>query len=258
MVGGRGSALRLADVALVDSRTRGVDHAAFASISPGAPLHFELNGRGLDGIGSFALGGGFSADGALLVSDQTFLRLFPQRAAGTPSHLLLRLKDGADVGATVVRLRAVVAGESLRVLSLPRAVEADLAYQTTQRPTGVIFGFGVLIGVIVGAVIVYQVLSTDVADHLKEYATLKAIGYPHRFFLGIVFEEAVILAALGFLPGMAISSGIYLGLAAATGLPVEMSTSRALMVLLGTLLACGLSGALATRRLRAADPAELF
>ncbi len=73
---------------------------------------------------------------------------------------------------------------------------ADLSYQTTQRPTGVIFGFGVAMGVLVGLVIVYQVLSTDVADHLREYATFKAMGYPHRFFLSIVFEEAAILGAI--------------------------------------------------------------
>ena len=55
---------------------------------------------------------------------------------------------------------------------------------------------------LVGLVIVYQVLSTDVADHLREYATFKAMGYPHRFFLGIVFEEALILGVIGFVPGL--------------------------------------------------------
>jgi putative ABC transport system permease protein len=67
----------------------------------------------------------------------------------------------------------------------------------------VIFGFGVLIGVLVGLVIVYQVLSADVADHMREYATFKAMGYGPRFFLGIVLEEALVLGVLGFLPGLA-------------------------------------------------------
>jgi putative ABC transport system permease protein len=257
LVGAHGNALRLRDVALIDRRTRGVDAAAFAGVTPEAPLGTEINRRALDLIGTFSLGGGFSADGALLVSDQNFLRLFPQRGAGTPSHVLVRLKPGS--GPEVVqRLRTMLAGEPLQVRSLQQTIEEELAYQTTQRPTGIIFGFGVIIGAIVGVVIVYQVLSTDVADHLKEYATFKAMGYPHRFFLGIVFEEAVILAVLGFLPGVVISMAIYVGMAAATGLPVEMTLGRAAMVLVGTVLACSLSGALATRRLRAADPAELF
>ena len=253
----RGQDLLLGDVGLIDSRTRGLAAGTFAGASLDSPVGTEINERALNLIGSFSLGGGFSADGAQLVSDQNFLRLFPRRSGGTPSHVLLRLKPGA--GPEVVpRLERMLEGEHLQVRSLAEAIGDDLDYQTKQRPTGIIFGFGVIIGVIVGVVIVYQVLSTDVADHLKEYATFKAMGYPHRFFLGIVFEEAVILALLGFVPGVAISLAIYVGMAGATGLPVEMTLARAMMVLAGTVLACGLSGALATRRLRAADPAELF
>jgi putative ABC transport system permease protein len=47
-------------------------------------------------------------------------------------------------------------------------------------------------------------------------------------------------------------------MSASTGLPVTMETGRAVGVLLGCLLACAASGAFAARRLRAADPAELF
>lgn len=256
-VGAHAPALRVRDVALIDRLTRGVDPASLAGVTPAAPLGVELNGRTMNLIGTFALGGGFSADGALLVSDQTFLRLFPQRRGGTPSHVLVRLTNGS--GPEVVeRLREMLAGEPLLIRSLQETIDDEMAYQTTQRPTGVIFGFGVIIGAIVGVVIVYQVLSTDVADHLKEYATFKAMGYPHHFFLGIVFEEAVILAVLGFVPGVTIATAIYAGMAAATGLPVGMTVGRAVAVMAGTVVACTISGALATRRLRSADPAELF
>jgi putative ABC transport system permease protein len=112
--------------------------------------------------------------------------------------------------------------------------------------------------VLVELVMVYQVLSTDVADHLAEYATFKAIGYPHRLFLGIVLEESVILGAIGFLPGFAMALGLYRVVSNLTGLPVEMTVLRGAMVFAGTILACMASGALATRRLHAADPAELF
>ena len=250
--------LSLPDSALIDQLTRGADRAALARISPDAPLRFEANGRTITATGSFALGGGFSADGAMIVSDQTFLRLFPARIAGTPTHVLIDVASGADPVEVARRLSALLAAEAVQVRTLAAAQAADLSYQTTQRPTGVIFGFGVAMGVLVGLVIVYQVLSTDVADHLREYATFKAIGYPHRFFLGIVFEEAVILGALGFVPGLVLSLGIYAAMAQATGLPVVMTPDRAIMVFCGTVLACAASGALATRRLRAADPAELF
>jgi putative ABC transport system permease protein len=138
------------------------------------------------------------------------------------------------------------------------AIAEDQRYQATERPTGIIFGFGVVIGVLVGIVIVYQVLSTDVADHMREYATFKAIGYPHRYFIGVILEEALILATLGFVPGIVIATVLYTALNAATGLPLEMTVQTASVVFAGTLVACALSGAIATRRLAAADPADLF
>ncbi len=110
----------------------------------------------------------------------------------------------------------------------------------------------------IGIVIVYQVLATDVANHLRKYETFKAMGYRQSFFTSIVFEEEIVLAVIGFLPGIAIASLLYAGLASATGLPISMDTGRAVGVLLGTVVACGISAAIATRRLACADPADLF
>ena len=144
------------------------------------------------------------------------------------------------------------------VQSLDETMAKDTAFQTTQKPVGLVFGFGVVIGILVGCIIVYQVLSTDVADHIREYATFKAIGYPQRFFLGIDFEEALILAVFGFIPGMIIALALYALVASATGLPVSMTAGRAVAVLLGTIAMCAVSGAIATRRLAKANPADLF
>jgi putative ABC transport system permease protein len=250
--------LALADTALVDRMTRGADPELLSRISPDVPLVFEMNGRRLTASGTVALGASFTGDGALIVSDQTFLRLFPERAAGTPSLILIDLAPGAVPRDVAARIAAQLADEPVKVRSLQDAIAADIAYQTTQRPVGLVFGFGVFIGLLVGIVIVYQVLSTDVADHLREYATFKAMGYPHRFFLGVVLEEAVILGSLGFLPGFAFALTSYHFIASKANLPIHMTPERAVAVFLGTVLACALSGALATRRLQRADPAELF
>ena len=250
--------LALPDTALIDSGTRGADTDKLSRLSSKAPLRFETNGRTITAIGSFLLGSSFSADGALVVSDQTFLRLFPNRISGTPTHLLIDVTLGADPSEVSSRLAERLAAEPVQVRTLEAAKAADLTYQTTQRPTGVIFGFSVAMAVLVGLIIVYQVLSTDVADHLPEYATFKAIGYPHRFFLGIVIEESVILGAMGFLPGLAVALGLYQVVSNLTGLPIEMTVARAAMVFAGTILACMASGTLAANRLHSADPAELF
>lgn len=250
--------LETENTALLDTQTRGVPAAALSGLVAGAPFPFEVNGQKMTAIGSIEVGGGFLADGTLVLSDQTFLRFFPQRTSGAPSHILINVDDNLSVDRVAERLRAALHSESVKVQSIETAAQADLAFMSTERPTGVIFGFGVLIRIIVGIVIVYQVLSTDVADHLSEYATFKAVGYGQPFFLGIVFEEAIVLAVFGFIPSFIVSLGLYAGLSSVTNLPVVMDASRAILVFLGTLAACTISGAIATRRLAAADPADLF
>ncbi|MEM7775124.1 MAG: ABC transporter permease DevC [Pseudomonadota bacterium] len=250
--------LRLEDVALLDSKTRGVPQALMESIARGKSHAFEAAGRTITIEGLFTVGAGFDADGYLIVSDQTFLRLFSSRISGAPNYIFVKTKPNVSPAALVVRLQAQLPGIDSVVRTREQAATADQSYQLTERPIGVVFGFGVAIGIMVGIIIVYQVLSTDVADHLSEYATFKAIGYRQTFFLSIVFEEAIILALLGFVPGIAISIGLYAGASIATGLPIEMDATRPFLVLIGTILMCVISGAIATRRLAAADPAELF
>ena len=252
------AAIQNPDVAIIDSGTRNVPQDLFASIDRGEPYSFEAKGRTVTVVGTFTIGGGFSADGYLIVSDQTFLRLFPQRASGAPNLILLQLEPGADRQEVFAALKATLPDYDSAVRTVDEAVAKDQGFQTTQRPIGIVFGFGIVIGVLVGVIIVYQVLSTDVADHLREYATFKAIGYRQRFFLGVVFEEALILALLGFVPGIAIALALYAAIEMATGLPLAMTPARAVLVLVGTIAMCVLSGAIATRRLARANPADLF
>ncbi len=250
--------LQLSNVALIDRKTRNAPKNLFASISTEKPYVFEANNKTLTVIGTFEIGGGFSADGYLVISDQTFLKLFPQRSSGAPNHILVKVQPGANVKAVIERLRVVLPVSDTLVRSVVDAASRDQNFQTTQKPVGVIFGFGVFIGVLVGIIIAYQVLATDVADHIREYATFKAIGYRQRFFLSVVFEEATILAVFGFVPGILASLALYKLIATVTGLPVAMSASRPFLVLGGTMVMCALSGAIATRRLAAANPADLF
>lgn len=250
--------LSMSDIALIDRKTRNAPKGLFAAIDAGASYTFETKGRTLKVIGTFGVGGGFSADGELVVSDQTFFKLFPNRMAGAPNLVLVRLEPGAQPARVLAGLRALLPDYDSAVRTVEEAVWRDQKFQTTQRPVGIVFGFGVVIGILVGLIIVYQVLSTDVADHMREYATFKAIGYPQRFFMSIIFEEAFILAILGFIPGFVISLLLYFVVSKAISLPLAMTLPRALGVLGGTIVMCSISGAIATRRLARANPADLF
>jgi putative ABC transport system permease protein len=250
--------LALSNAALIDRGTRNVPPALFTEIDAGRPYRVESGNRSINILGSFRIGGGFGADGVMVVSDQTFLKLFRSRAAGAPNVILVRAERGQNIPELIARLRAVLPESDTAVRSVDEAVTRDQNFQTTQRPVGIVFGFGVVIGALVGIIIVYQVLASDVADHMREYATFKAIGYRQTFFLGIIFEEAVILAVFGFLPGTALAVGLYAAVKAVAGLPLAMTGGRMVAMLLGTIIMCTLSGAIATRRLARADPAALF
>lgn len=250
--------LQVQDTAIIDRLARGLSKDEAAAIRPQTPLVFETEGRALTAFDTFAGGGGFGGDGYMIVSDQTFLSLFRARTSNAPDHILLHVRPGTDVEAVVARLRALISDTTLRIRSYADAGQEDLRYQQTRRPTGIIFGFGVLIGVLVGLVIVYQVLSTDVADHLREYATFKAMGYGPGFFLGVVFEEALVLGVMGFVPGLIVGTTILTLMGMVTTLPLAMTPAMAIGVFLGTVFFSALSGAIATRRLAAADPADLF
>lgn len=250
--------LSLEDTALVDLRTRFVDMRTFANARPDAPLTFEIGNRQLSAVGATSIGGGFGGDGVFIVSDQTFFRLFPRRSSATPSHILLQLRPGADAARVAAELTQLLPPGTVRIRPLPTAMTDEQKYQMTKRPTGLIFAFGVGIGLIVGIVIAYQVLSSDVADHIREYATFKAMGYRNAFFVGIIMEEAIILAAIGFWPGLLLSQLFYASLAHLTNIPIFMTTERAVAVFFGTIAACGISGMLAMRKLAGADPADLF
>ena len=113
-------------------------------------------------------------------------------------------------------------------------------------------------GFVVGAIIVYQILFADVSEHLNEYATLRAIGYNNRFVVGIVLQQAVILAVLGFVPGVAVAHWLYGNAAEATSLPIYLTTDRAITVFLMTLAMCAMSALLAVRKVARLDPAEIF
>lgn len=252
------SLLEAQGATLIDRLARGLKGETASAIRPQSPFLFETQGRTLTAYSTFAGGGGFGGDGYMIMSDQTFLSLFPARRSSAPDHILLRLRPGSEVETVVPRLRKIISDHGLRIRSFADAGQEELTFQQTRRPTGIIFGFGVLIGVLVGLVIVYQVLSTDVADHLREYATFKAMGYGQRFFMGVVLEEALILGVLGFLPGFAVGATILTVMGKITTLPLAVTPSMAITIFVGTVVFSVLSGAVATRRLAAADPADLF
>lgn len=251
------AATRMPNTVLFDQASRGSYEEMIAQVQRGEPATTEIGLRTIKVAGLFSVGASFSDDGALITSDQNFLRFFGKRDAGTVSLGVLEVNPKADVEQVRTALSERLP-DDVQVFTHEGYLDFELNEIKAESPIGFVFGLGSAMGFIVGVVIVYQVLSTDVNTHLAEYATFRAMGYRNSYLLGIVFEEAVILSVLGFVPGLTIAIGAYQLTAAATALPIAMEVSRAGLVLLLTFAMCCGSGAIATRRLQAADPADIF
>ena len=250
--------LKLPDVVLFDQKSR----AEFGNIAElynsGEPLRTEIDSRQITVGGLVEIGATFGADGNIVTSDLNFLRLFPNRDKGLIDIGVIKLEENADTEEVIANLQEKFVYDDVLVLSKEEFIAFERKYWETSTAIGFIFTLGAIMGLIVGVVIVYQILYTDVADHLPEYATLKAMGYTNNYLLILVLQQAIILACVGFLPGWAISAFFYYQTATATGLPVIMTKSLVITVYSLTLSMCFISGASAVNKLKSADPADIF
>jgi len=250
--------IKISDVVLFDQASRAEFGPVVEYFKQGKPVETEVDNRRVRVEGLFTLGASFGADGNLVTSDLNFLRIFAtRRARGLIDIGVVKLEPGTDVKAVVDKMRATLP-QDVKIFSKQEFADFEKKYWHESTSIGFIFTLGASMGFIVGIVIVYQILYTDVTDHLPEYATLKAMGYKDIYFLGVVFQEALILAILGYLPGLGVSVVLYSLGRSATSLPMYMTLTKVITVFVMTVIMCSVSGAIAVRKLQAADPADIF
>ena len=208
--------------------------------------------------GLFALGSTFVADSNLIGSEATALQLASRQInLGEISLGLIRVDNPSNIQRVQNDLRSLY-GDEIQVLTKPELIKQERNYWNNVSSFGVIFGFGTIMGLLVGGVVVYQVLYTDVSDHLKEYATLKAMGFSSQFILIVVIQEAVLLGVSAFIPATLVSAALYAGLSAVSGIELQMSPDKSLLVGALTISTCAVASAIAIRKLSDADPASVF
>ena len=250
-------ALKEPDAVAFDRRSRPEFGDVAGKLAREGPFEGELGNRRVRVVGTVELGPSFGADGNVVLSETNFRRVMTQRLASNADLIALRLRPGADVGWVRTRLASVLPADVM-VMTQSGLVAWERHYWETGTPIGFIFAFGSLMGLIVGMVIVYQILFSDISIHLREYATLKALGYSQGYLRRVVMGAALILAVLGFVPGTLLSAGLYRLIARATFLSLEMDTSRAVLVFALIFGMCITAGLLAMRKLREANPADMF
>jgi len=249
--------LKRPDTFAFDKRSRPEFGDVGKLLAERGPFQVQLASKLMEVVGLIEIGPSFGADGNVVMSEVNFRRVMNERLTSAIDLVAIKLVPGTDRDAAVARLRATLPPDVV-VLAGPDLVAHERAYWENATPIGFIFAFGSLMGLVVGMVIVYQILFSDIATHLKEYATLKAMGFSNGYLRRAVLSAAFILALLGFVPGLALSTFLYDVVGKGTFLPLAMDLSRASAVFAMIFTMCGLAGLLAMRKLADANPADMF
>ena len=226
-------------------------------------------------VGTFRLGTGMASNGACLTSPEGYIRACPWQSIDEINFGLLKLDESASTEQVKHHLEKLYGippentdGNGYHASQLTNAdveiltpeevrkVEEDRWVHDT--PLGQIFNLGVWVAMFVGVAIVYQVLSTDIANMMSEYATLKAMGYSNRYLTVVVLQQSVMLAIMGYIPSLGIARFLYWLVETESGMPMFMTQNIVVNVLLLAIAICVVSGMAALRKLYQADPADLF
>lgn len=245
------AALKAPDTVLLDRDTR----AEFGSREVGTVT--ELGQHKVRVVGRYTLGFGFLGLGAVVTSDQNFCRFFDGYPLQDVNVGLVKLKPDTNLSECAAAVRAAV-GPDVRVMTRAELERSEKKYWATQSSVGLFNGFGAVVAVIVGIVILYQVLATDIVNHLPQFAMLKAVGYTDGSLARIVLFKGCLLGVLAYVPAVLASLAAYVAIREQAKLPIGMTIVRLLAVLLLTLIMSGVTGLFCLRKLKTADPADLY
>jgi putative ABC transport system permease protein len=238
------------DTILVDDQTRSV----FGPLTTGRQV--DINGRRMTIGGRYRLGTGFLGIGVVLMNEANFFRVTHRRE--DPVNLgLLTLAPDADIANVKAALQQKLAND-VQLFTRAELAAHENAYWTTRTSVGLIFGSGLLVSLIVGLMVLYQTLATQITRHLPEFATLKAIGYGDASLAAVVLIESGIIVIAAFIPAVFAAIGIYALIRELTLLPLSLSPENTALVLSGVLIMAAGSAFLSVGNLRRADPAEIF
>jgi len=220
-------------------------------------IHGEIQDLKVKVKGLFRMGQTLAANGHAIMGVDAYMRLMPNKSYYMINIGIVRLQPGVDVIMARDRLAAFLA-DDVQVLTKAEFVHAEQVYWRDRTPVGFVTVAGLLVAMIVGGVVVYQILYTDINDHLHEYATLKAIGWQDNYFFVMIMVQAVVLLLISFLPGSLFTVLINYVARTTAGIPAYVSPQGIGIVFLLASVMCVVAAVLAIRRLRNADPADLF
>jgi putative ABC transport system permease protein len=239
-----------ADTILVDDMTRSI----FGPLTAGRRI--DIDDRQVTIGGTYHLGTGFLGIGVALMDKENFFRV-THRGPDSVNLGLITLAPGADKDKVAAELRQKL-GNDVQLFDRAELTAQESAYWTLRTSVGLIFGSGLVVSLIVGLMVLYQTLATQIARHLPEFATLKAIGYRDASLAAVVTIEAMIIVFAAFIPAAFAAMAVYALIRAQTLLPLTFGATNLALVLAAVVIMSVGSAVLSLSALRRADPAEIF
>ncbi len=182
---------------------------------------------------------------------RTYLGVPPGKA----NYVVVRVSPNADAAGVRSKLAAVMSGAE--VLTPEEFGRRSRMFWLRDTGAGAALLGSALLAIIVGTIIVAQTLYSSTKDHLKEFATLRAIGSSRTYILKVVLGQALVSAVVGF--SIAISIGLLLVKATAdAALPIVMTPGLAAGLFVLTVIMCVIAAIAAIRVVTRIDPVAVF
>lgn len=242
---------------LRDNRSVLVDAFALGDLGEtAAGTQSKINGVDIEVSDNFHLGLFIYADGSAIVRNAAF-PAFSRRDATAINIGLMKIAPDASAERTAERLRAVLPRD-VQPLTREAFLQQETNFFVDTKPVGIIIHIGVAIAFVAGSMLQLQVVSTSIQNRIKEFATLKAMGFQPGFVFGVGVLEALLLAACAFALACAASALIFMAVRDSAHIPVGFTVQLIGITLSFTCATLVLSTASAIRRINRTDPAELY
>ena len=180
-----------------------------------------------------------------------YIGIAPNKA----TYFLVRVAPNYDVES--VRRQIAENAKDTEVLTPEEFRQRSRSFWLFGTGAGAALFAGALLGIIVGTVIVAQTLYSSTKDHLKEFATLRAIGSSSIYIVKVILWQALLSAVIGFFIAAAIGL-VIVRMTADTALPVVMTPGLTVGLLVITVIMCAISAISAILEVMRLDPAMVF
>ena len=182
---------------------------------------------------------------------RAYLGVPPNKA----NYFIVRISPNANAAA--VRSRLAASLSDAEVLTSEEFRHRSRLFWLMDTGAGAALLGSAILGIIVGTIIVAQTLYSSTKDHIKEFATLRAIGSSRKYILKVILVQALLSAVIGF----SIAAAIGLALVKATtdaALPIVMTPELTLGLFVLTVAMCAIAAISAIRVVTRIDPAMVF